>query len=48
MKKKLFFIDCPSKTGKSYLLNTLNMFLNNKNYQGLAVSWTGIAAILLI
>ena len=35
-------------TGKSYLLNTLIMFLNNKNYQGLAVTWTGIPANLLI
>ena len=24
------------------------MILNNKNYQGLAVAWTGIAANLLI
>ena len=48
MKKKLFFIDGPGKTGRSYLLNTLQMFLNNKNYQGLAVGWTGIAANLLI
>ena len=47
-KKKLFFIDGPGKTGKNYLINTLNMFLNNKNYQGLAVAWTGIAANLLI
>ena len=30
---KLFFIDGPGKTGKSSLLNTLNMFLNNNNYQ---------------
>ena len=46
--KKLFFIDGPRGTGKSYLLNTLIMFLNNKNYQGLAVAWTGIAVNLLI
>ena len=41
-------MDGPGKTGKSYLLNTLNMFLNNKNYQRLAVAWTDIVANLLI
>ena len=45
---KLFFIVGLGKTGKRYLLNTLNMSLNNKNYQRLAVAWTGIAANLLI
>ena len=48
MKKKLFFIDGSSETGKSYLLNILIMFLNNNNYQGLAVGGTGIPANLLI
>ena len=39
-KKKTYFIEGPGGTGKRYLLNTLIMFLNNKNYQGLAVAWT--------
>ena len=47
-KKKLFCIDGPGGTGKCYLLNTSIMFLNNKNYQGLVVAWTGIPANLLI
>ena len=47
-EKKIYFIDGPGGTGKSYLLNTLIMFFNNKNYQGLAVAWTGIPANLLI
>ena len=47
MKKTIFFND-PVGTEKSYLLYTSIMFLNNKNYQGLAVAWTGIPANLLI
>ena len=46
--KKLYLIDGSGGTEKSYLLNTLIMFLNNKNYQGLAVGGTGIPANLLI
>ena len=44
-KIKLFFINGPGGTGESYFLNTLIMFLNNKNYQGLAVACTGIVNI---
>ena len=47
-EKKKKFIDGSGGSGKSYLLNTLIMFLNNKNYQRLAVAWTDIAANLLI
>ena len=48
MKKKTIFYNGPGRTRKSYLLITLNMFLNKKNYQGFAVAWTGIAANFLI
>ena len=42
---KCFFIDGPSGSGKSYLLNSLITHLNNENINVLPVAWTGIAAI---
>lgn len=44
---KLFFIDGPGGSGKSYLHNVLIDVFNTRNIRVLSVAWTGIAAILL-
>lgn len=44
---KLFFIDGPGGSGKSYLHNVIIKVLKKRNIEVLAMAWTGIAAILL-
>lgn len=44
---KLYFIDGPGGSGKSYLHNVIIKVLENQNIDVLAMAWTGIAAILL-
>ena len=45
---KCQFIDGPEGSGKSYLLNSIIIYLNQENISVLPVAWTGIAANLLI
>lgn len=44
---KLFYIDGPGGSGKSYFHNILITIMQRKNVQVQAMAWTGIAAILL-
>lgn len=45
---KCFFIDGPGGSRKSFLLNSLILYLKQSNISVLPVAWTGIAANLLI
>jgi len=45
--RKLFFIDGPGGTGKSYLYNTLIAHLHSLNLKSIAVASSGIAALIL-
>ena len=44
---KVFFIDCPGGTGKTFLYNTLLAYVRSKGNIALAVASSGIAALLL-
>ena len=44
---RLFFIDCPGGTGKTFLYETLHHLIRAKGLQILSVAWTEIAALLL-
>ena len=44
----VFFIDGPGGSGKTYLYNTLLHSMKGRNISFLAVSWTGVAAMLLL
>lgn len=44
---KLFFIDGPGGSGKSYLHNIIKDVLHHRGIKVLPIAWTGIAAILL-
>ena len=46
--KKLFFLDGPAGSGKTYLYNTVILYLQLHNYSVLAHATTGIASDLLI
>ncbi|XP_076393345.1 uncharacterized protein LOC143265402 [Megachile rotundata] len=45
--QKLFFIDAPGGTGKTFLLKTLIYSVEKRQKNVIAVAWTGIAASLL-
>lgn len=45
---KLFYIDGPGGSGKTYLYNTILHHLRSTNTIFTAVAWTGIAAMLLL
>ena len=42
--KKLFYIDGPGGSRKSYLLNTIIRYMNSVNVKMLVVAWTRILA----
>ena len=44
---RLYFIDGPGGTGKTFLYETLYYLLKAKNFEIISVAWTGIAALLL-
>uniref|UniRef100_A0AAF5DM37 ATP-dependent DNA helicase n=1 Tax=Strongyloides stercoralis TaxID=6248 RepID=A0AAF5DM37_STRER len=46
-EEKIFFIDGPGGTGKTFLYNCLIHYLMGNNKNVITVAWTGIASILL-
>ncbi|MBJ4702920.1 AAA family ATPase, partial [Salmonella enterica subsp. enterica serovar Typhimurium] len=46
-KHKIFFIDGPGGSGKTFLYTTLIYYYLSKNKKILLMAWTGIASILL-
>ena len=46
-KGKIFFIDAPAGTGKTFLINLLLTKVRSKGEEAIAVASTGIAAALL-
>ena len=44
---KVFCLDGPGGTGKTFLYKALIHFLSGKGFDVLSVAWTGIASILL-
>ena len=44
---RLYFIDGPGGTGKTFLYETLYHLLKAKDFEIISVTWTGIAALLL-
>jgi chromosomal replication initiation ATPase DnaA len=47
IQEKMFFIDGPGGTGKTYLYNTILKYLRSEGFNCLVMASSGIAACLL-